>query len=83
MKPIFRVVSIVLALLFLTGAAFAWTDVLTHENVLANPSLKTASGFLMTGLMFLGIGLRGWLPRKRRTDEITPGRRQKSPRNGE
>jgi len=71
MKPIFRLVSIVLALLFLTGAAFAWTDVLTHENMLTNPSLKTASGFLMTGLMFLGIGFRGWLPRKKQDTATT------------
>jgi len=78
-KPVFRVVSMALALLFLTGAAFAWTNVLTHENVLANPSLKTASGFLMTGLMFLGIGLRGWLPRKRRIDRTTPAQRPKPP----
>jgi hypothetical protein len=71
MKPVFRVVSIVLALLFLTGAAFAWTDVLSHENLLANPLLKTASGLLMTGLMFLGLGLRGWWPRKRQSTEPT------------
>jgi len=58
-----------LALLFLTGAAFAWTDVLSHDNLLANPLLKTASGLLMTGLMFLALSLRGWRPRKRqRTD---------------
>jgi len=70
MKPVFRVVSIVLALLFLTGAAFAWTDVLSHENLLANPLLKTASGLLMTGLMFLALGLRGWRPRKRESTEL-------------
>ncbi len=69
MKPVFRVVSIVLALLFLTGAAFAWTDVLSHDNLLANPLLKTASGLLMTGLMFLALGLRGWRPRKRESAE--------------
>ena len=69
MKPVFRVVSIGLALLFLTGAAFAWTDVLSHENLLANPLLKTASGQLMTGLMFLGLGLRGWRPHKRQSTE--------------
>jgi hypothetical protein len=71
MKPVFRVVSIVLALLFLTGAAFAWTDVLSHDNLLANPLLKTASGLLMTGLMFLALGLRGWRPQKRQNVEPT------------
>ena len=71
MKPVFRVVSMALALLFLTGAAFAWTDVLSHDNLLANPLLKTASGLLMTGLMFLALGLRGWRPRKRQNVEPT------------
>lgn len=51
------------AVLFLAGAAFAWFDVLTHENMLANPELKFASGWSMTGLMFLGLGVRGWRKR--------------------
>lgn len=51
------------AVLFLGGAAFAWLDVLTHENMLANPELKFASGWSMTGLMFLGLGVRGWRKR--------------------
>ena len=71
MKPIFRFVSLVMALLFLTGAAFAWTNLLGHENLLADPLLKTASGFLMTGLMFLALGLRGWRPRKRQGTNTT------------
>jgi hypothetical protein len=71
MKPIFRFTSIVMALLFLTGAAFAWTNLLSHENLLADPLLKTASGLLMTGLVFLALGLRGWRPRRRQSTEIT------------
>ena len=71
MKPIFRFVSIVMALLFLTGAGFAWTNLLSHENLLADPLLKSASGLLVTGLMFLALGLRGWRPRKRQSTEPT------------
>jgi len=71
MKPIFRAVSIILALLFLTGAAFAWTDVLSHDNLLANPLLKTASGMLVTGSMFLALGLRGWRPWKKQDGVAT------------
>jgi len=60
MKPIVRFTILLFAVLFLGGAAFAWFDVITHENVLTNPELKFASGWLMTGLVFLGLGLRGW-----------------------
>lgn len=59
MKPFVRITAVVLALLFLSGAALAWFDVLTHENILANPELKFAAGWLMTGLMFLALALRG------------------------
>ena len=38
-------------MLFVAAAAFAWFDVLTHENILTNPELKTAGGWLMTGLV--------------------------------
>ena len=44
--------------MFLAGAGFAWFDVLTHENVLANPALKTAGGWLLTGFLLLALGLR-------------------------
>lgn len=63
MKPIVRFMILFFAVLFLGGAAFAWFDVLTHENMLANPELKFASGWSMTGLMFLGLGVRGWRKR--------------------
>jgi hypothetical protein len=46
--------------MFLFGAAMAWFDVLTHGNIFTNPELKAATGWLMTGLMFLALGLRGW-----------------------
>lgn len=59
------------AVLFLGGAAFAWFDVLTHKNMLANPELKFASGWSMTGLMFLGLGVRGWR-RRGQSESIDP-----------
>ena len=60
MKPIVRSTILLFAIVFLGGAVFAWFDVLTHDNILTNPELKFATGWLMTGLMFLGLGMRGW-----------------------
>jgi hypothetical protein len=64
-KPFVRVTAIVFAILFLLGAGVGWFDVLSHENILTNPELKTASGWLTTGLMLLALGMRGW---RRRAD---------------
>jgi hypothetical protein len=64
MKPFVRITALVLAILFLIGAGFVWFDVLSHENILANPELKIASGWLMTGLMLLALGVRGWRRRR-------------------
>ena len=69
MKPFVKITTVVLAVLFLLGASLAWLDVLTHENILVNPELKSATGSLMTGLMFLALGLRGWRRRKRDNSE--------------
>jgi len=66
MKPFVRYTALVLGILFVAGAAFAWFDVLTHKNILTNPELKTAGGWLMTGLMLLALGVRGW--RRRQAD---------------
>jgi hypothetical protein len=60
MKPFVRIAALSLSVMFITAAAFAWFDVLTHENVLTNPELKIAGGWLMTGLMLLALGIRGW-----------------------
>ena len=60
MKRFVRVTALGLAVLFLLGAGLAWFEVLTHENILTNPELKSAAGWLMTGLMFLALALRGW-----------------------
>jgi hypothetical protein len=67
MKPFVRIAALSLAAMFLTGAGFAWFDVLTHENVLTNPELKIAGGWLMTGLMLLALGIRGWRRRREQT----------------
>jgi len=66
MKPFFRVTSLLLAILFLAAAAFAWIDLLKHGDLLSDPRLKPASAWLTAGLMFLALGLRGWRPRARR-----------------
>jgi hypothetical protein len=58
-KPFVRYTALFLAIVFLSGAAFVWFDVLTHDNVFTNPELKIAAGWLTTGLMLLALGLRG------------------------
>ena len=65
MKPFVVYSALGLAILFLTGAAIAGAELLLKENFLTNPKLKPALGFLVTGLMFLAIGLRGWRARQR------------------
>jgi hypothetical protein len=67
MTSFVRYTALVLGMLFLSAAGLAWFDVLTHENVLTNPELKIASGWLMTGLMLLALGMRGWRRRRERT----------------
>jgi hypothetical protein len=64
-KPFVRYTALFLAIVFLSGAAFVWFDVLTHDNVFTNPELKIAAGWLTTGLMLLGLSVRGWRGRKR------------------
>ena len=65
MKPFVRYTAVFLAIVFLSGAAFVWFDVFTHDNVFTNPELKIAAGWLTTGLMLLGLSVRGWRGRKR------------------
>ena len=72
MKPFVRIAALLLAAMFLTAAGFAWFDVLTHENVLTNPELKIAGGWLMTGLMLLALGIRGWRRRREQTTAKKP-----------
>ena len=68
-KPFVRYTALVLSILFLSGAAFVWFDVLTHDNVFTNPELKLAGGWLTTGLMLLALCLRG--RRRRRSNPIS------------
>jgi hypothetical protein len=68
-KPLVRVASLILAVLFLMAAAFAWIEILQHGDVLSDPRLKSSSAWLMSGLMFLPLGVRGWRPRQRRNAE--------------
>ncbi len=68
MKPFVRFTSFLLAVLFLTGAVLAWVDVLSRGDLLADPLVKPAAGFLTSGLIFLGLGLRGLRPRGRKAE---------------
>jgi len=68
MKPFVTYTALVFAVIFLAGALFAGVEVLQEGDLLANPKLKPALGFLVTGGMFLGIGLRGWRLRRRNTE---------------
>ena len=65
MKPFIRITAGAMALLFLSGAALAAFDVFTHGDALHNPELKYAGGWLLSGLMFLALALRG---RRKRAD---------------
>jgi hypothetical protein len=71
MEPFFRITSFVLGILFLIAAAFAWIDLFKYGDLLLDPGLKPAAGWLLTGLMFLALGLRGWRSRRRRRPETT------------
>jgi hypothetical protein len=64
MKPFVTYTALGFSLIFLIGALFAGAEVLQEPNLLTNPKLKPALGFLVTGGMFLGIGLRGWRARR-------------------
>ena len=70
MKPFVRYTAFFLAVVFLSGAALVWFDVLTHDNIFTNPELKTAAGWLTTGLMLLALAMRG----RRRSAEPKPPR---------
>jgi hypothetical protein len=67
MKSFVWVAALLLAVIFLAGAAFTGLDVLTHADVLKNPELKIAAGWLVSGLLFLSLGVRGWKAHRRKT----------------
>jgi hypothetical protein len=55
-----RVTALVLGALFLSAAAAAAVELWHEGDLLANPKLKIAATWLMSGAVFLAIGLRGW-----------------------
>ena len=65
MKPFVRYTALVMAIIFIAGAALAWIEVVHEGDLLANPKVKPATGFLVTGLMFAGLALRGWRARRK------------------
>ena len=67
MKPFVWVTALLLAVIFLAGAAFTGLDVLSQANILQNAELKIAAGWLVSGLLFLSLGLRGWKAHRRKT----------------
>ena len=66
MKPFIWRTALIFALVFLTGTAFIAFDVLTTSGHSTNPESKVAVGWLSTGLMFLGLGVRGWRAQRKR-----------------
>lgn len=65
MKPFVRYTALFLAVIFLAGAALAWFELLHENDLLNNPKVKPATGLLVSGLMFLGVALRGWRAQRR------------------
>jgi hypothetical protein len=68
MKPFVWVTALLLAAIFLAGAVFTGIDVVSHAEIIANPELKVAAGWLVTGLMLLSLGVRGWRTRQRNSE---------------
>lgn len=71
MKPFVWITALILSLPFLAGAAFTGYDVLGRPDILTHPESKVAVGWLFTGLMFLGMGVRGWRAHRRRVRTMT------------
>ena len=74
-NPLVRFTILLFAVIFLGGVVFAWFDVITHENMLTKPELEFASGYSMSGLLFLRLGLRGWQRRRRQSEPNDPAER--------
>jgi len=59
MKPYIRITALILGLLFISAAAAAGVELWREGDLLANPKLKPAAAWLMSGALFLAIGLKG------------------------
>ena len=70
MKPYVRFTALTLGALFLVAAAAAGVELWREGDLLANPKLKPAAAWLMSGALFLAIGLRGWRRRRNSTHDI-------------
>ena len=66
MKPFVWVTAFILAALFLAGAIFTAWDASRHADFLTNPESKIAVGWLVTGLIFVSLALRGWKAARRK-----------------
>ena len=69
MKPFIWITALILACLFLAGTAFIAFDILGRPDILTNPESKILVGWLFPGLMFLGLGVRGWRAQRKRVSD--------------
>ena len=65
MKTFVWATALGLALLFLAGATLTAIDAMSDPDFLTSPKTKIAAGWLVTGLMFLSLGVRGWKSHRR------------------
>lgn len=70
MKPFVWATALGLALLFLAGAALTAIDATSEPDFLTSPKTKVAAGWLVTGLMFLSLGVRGWKSHRRNISAV-------------
>ena len=68
MKPFVWITALIFACLFLAGVVVTAVDLWGRPDILTNPESKIAVGWLVTGLMFLGLGIRGWRAHRRKRD---------------
>ncbi|HEY7554157.1 MAG TPA: hypothetical protein VIH18_05055 [Candidatus Binatia bacterium] len=69
MKPYVRITALVLGALFLVAAATAGVELWSEGDLLVNPKLKPAAAWLLSGAMFLAVGLRGLWRRQKKPFE--------------
>ena len=69
MKFYVRGTALALGVLFLFAAAAAAVELWREGDLFANPKLKPAAAWLMSGAMFLALGLRGLWRRRKKPSE--------------